>query len=298
MPFEVNGWTLVNPISKIMNSETTEYLPEEQAKILEEIVEVTRDFPAPPLILTRILELTSQPDVAIEKIEKVLSSDAAMAAKVLKLSNSAFYGRSRNIASIREAIVLLGIHTIRSLVVASGTHSLYSSGAGMRELKEKMWEHSLASAVFSKMLVSRQRNHPPEEAFLAGLLHDIGKLVLLERFPVKYVEILREENLPTLAALQKEQEMFNFTHPQVGAALVNHWLLPENLVEAIGRSRQSGDVEQLSRIATVADAIVSQKGHNLFQVDSRHKRLVAELELEELALHFDEEFTAQQQLFM
>lgn len=281
-----------------MISQITEYSPEEQPKILEEIVEVTRGFPAPPLILTRILELTSQPDVAIEKIEQVLSSDAAMAAKVLQLSNSAFYGRSRNIASIREAIVLLGIHAIRSLVVASGTHSLYSNGAGMRELKQKMWEHSLASAIFCKMLALHQQNNSPEEAFLAGLLHDIGKLVLLERFPVKYAEILHDGELPTLVALEKEKETFGFTHPQVGAALVNHWLLPENLVEAIGCHHQDCDIRHLAGIATIADAVISQKGYNLFKPDAQNSSLVMDFELEELALHFDEEFAAQQQLFM
>ncbi len=280
-----------------MEQQAKDYIPETRGDLLAEIVEVTRDFSAPPLILTRILELTSRPDVAIEKIELVLSSDAAMAAKVLKLSNSAFYGRSRNIASIREAIVLLGIHAIRSLVVASGTHSLYSSGSALHRLKDMMWEHSLASAIFCKMLARHQGNFPPEEAFLAGLLHDIGKLVVLERFPEKYAEILQNTELTTHEALQREKEVFGFSHAEVGAALVNHWLLPENLVEAIGRHHQSCEVEQLFGMTTIADALVSQKGYNLMQPDPEHKGLSAALELEELALRFDEEFTEQRQLF-
>ncbi|KAA3619297.1 MAG: HDOD domain-containing protein [Calditrichaeota bacterium] len=280
-----------------MRNRAANYIPELKGDLLNEIIEVTRDFTAPPLILTRILELTSEPNVPIEKIADVLSSDVATAAKILKLSNSAFYGRSRNISSIREAIVLLGIHTVRSLVVASSTHSLYSSSTMLRDLKRSMWEHSLAAAIFCKMMARQQRTFPPEEAFLAGLLHDVGKLVLLERFPDKYSEILTQNDITTAAALDLEKQLFQFTHQDVGAALVDGWLLPDVLVGAIGQHHESNDLHQLSGLTAIADAVVSMNGHNILEPDAAQKKSIEDLELDELVAQFEDEFSEQSRLF-
>ncbi|KAA3656393.1 MAG: HDOD domain-containing protein [Calditrichaeota bacterium] len=281
-----------------MCPETTDFIPEKEKDLLDDLVEVTKDFPAPPLVLTRILELTSQPDVSIEKIEQVISSDAATAAKILRLSNSAFYGRSRNIASIKDAIMLLGIHTVRSLVVASGAYGLYNSSGVLGSLKQQMWEHSLATAVLSKMLARQFGDFSPEEAFLAGLLHDIGKLVLVNRFPEKYGQIIQNDEVDIVTALESEIEIFRFSHQQVGSALVDDWLLPENLVQAIGQHHDFSEPDSLPGLTALSDAVVSAQGYNILAPNPARSTVVNEFELEELVDLFEEEYKIQSQLFV
>ncbi|MCA9733823.1 MAG: HDOD domain-containing protein [Deferribacteres bacterium] len=281
-----------------MHNETTDYIPDNDTDLIDALVEVTKDFPAPPLVLTRILELTSQPDVSIEKIEQVISSDAGTAAKILRLSNSAFYGRSRNIASIKDAIMLLGIHTVRSLVVASGTYGLYNGSGALGSLKQRMWEHSLATAVLCKMLARHYGIFQPEEAFLAGLLHDVGKLVLLQRFPDKYLEIIQPIDRDAMSALALEMEIFQFNHQQVGSALVDDWLLPENLVIAIGQHHNFKDADSLPGLTAIADAIVASKGYNILASDPELGNVVEEFDLAELVQQFEEEYREQSQLFV
>ncbi len=233
--------------------------------LLEQVVQMAGDFPAPPAILTRIIELTDDPATPVEEIAGLLSSEPAVATRVLKQSNSAFYGRSRQIHSVQEAVVLLGFYTIRSLVVATMAHGLYMRSTGAKHFRYTLWEHSLATAIACRMAAHELRVFNPEVAYLAGLLHDVGKLVMLERRPERYVELCSGA-ADAAAAIQVETENFGFSHPLVGAVLLDRWLFPEQLVEAVLRHHEEQDFGSIAGLVAFADAFVSVHGRNLFSV--------------------------------
>jgi putative nucleotidyltransferase with HDIG domain len=143
------------------------------------------------------------------------------------------YACSRRVKTLTEAIVMLGFNSIRSLVVTSAARNLYSGGPKRMGLKERLlWEHSIGCGFACKLLIQERYAQLAEEAFLAGLLHDIGKLVLNIQAPESFdeiVQIVYNENRDFAAT---EREILGFDHTQVGAALVNKWKLP-GLLESI-----------------------------------------------------------------
>lgn len=268
-----------------------------EENILQQIVALTEDFPAPSAVLARILSLTSDPEASVEEVAKVLSSEPALAAKILKLSNSAYYGRSRNIATVRDAVVMLGMHTVRSMAVATSTHGLYHHGAESAHLREKMWEHSLSAAIYTKRLAARGTGVNPEEAFLAGLLHDVGKLVLLDRFPEKFAAVVSGSEVTGASALEAEVKQFGFSHANVGAMLLNKWLFPPHLVETAGMHHTEINGNPFTELVHFADAYVTLHGHNLHQPSDREEALIAEQELEKFGVDFEQEYEEYAALF-
>ncbi len=282
----------------MIESKTLENLPggADQAT-LNAIIEMTDDFPAPPMLLTQILELTSDPGTPVDKVATVLSGDVGITAKLLKLSNSAFYGHSRSVTSVKQAVVMLGFHTVRSLVVATSTHSLYAGSTINTSLRKQMWEHSLATAMFAKIIAMKLRIWQPEEAYVAGLLHDIGKLVLLQRFPDNFSDMITNENACAEELIQQEQDLFGFTHDLVGACLVDKWLFPESLVASVGLHHQQPDTESLAGITALANLFVTSRGLNTHGSSEQTNELLQEFGLEEHADDFTEQFKEQRALF-
>ena len=191
---------------------------------LTRIVALTRDLPAMPHVASKVLELSSDPNTSARQLQQVIADDQAMTARILKIANSAMYACSRKIKTLTEAIVMLGFNSIRSLVVTSAARNLYDTKSSQTGLKERLlWEHSIGTAFACRLLVEPRLPALTEEAFLAGLLHDIGKLVLKIRVPDEFdeiVQIVYNENRPFH---QTERERLGFDHSHVGAMLVNKW---------------------------------------------------------------------------
>ena len=200
------------------------------AEQLQQIIMTTRDLPAMPEVASKVLELSADPNTSALQLQQVISDDQAMTGRILKIANSAMYSCSRKIKTLTEAIVMLGFNSIRSLVVTSAARNLYNTNRTKTGLKERLlWEHSIGTAFAARILASQRTPNLAEEAFLAGLMHDIGKLVLNIRVPEKFdeiVQIVYNENLPFHLT---EQEILGFDHAQVGAMLVNKWKLSDGL---------------------------------------------------------------------
>jgi HD-like signal output (HDOD) protein len=201
---------------------------------LNTIVMTTRDLPAMPQVASKVLELSSDPNTSAAQLQQVISDDQAMTARILKIANSAMYSCSRKIKTLTEAIVMLGFNSIRSLVVTSAARNLYNMKSSPSGLKERlMWEHSIGCGFACRLLAESKAPALTEEAFLAGLLHDIGKLVLTQRLPAEFDEIVQtvyNENRPFAAT---EREVLGFDHAQVGALLVNKWKFSPGLESVI-----------------------------------------------------------------
>lgn len=198
----------------------------EQDGQLKSLVMTIRDLPAMPHVASKVLELSSDPDTSAARLQQVISDDQAMAARILKIANSAMYACSRRIKTLSEAIVMLGFNSIRSLVVTSAARNLYSTGAARMGLKERLlWEHSIGTAFACRHLADARHPGLREEAFLAGLMHDIGKLVLNLQVPDRFEEIIQIVYNENREFHETEVEILGFDHARVGALLVNKWKL-------------------------------------------------------------------------
>lgn len=199
---------------------------------LDKIISTIGDLPATPVIIASLMNLTSDINTDIEKITKNLISDQSLTARVLKLANSSFYGRAKAVATLKEAIVLLGFNTLRSLVLATSTHRLYQNGEN-DEVQDKLWEHSLATAIASRMLAEKSGCGHAEEAFIAGLLHDIGKLVLTQKLPEEYGKVIQRVEKNQLKFIDVEDEQFGFNHTDVAFLLLHKWSFPAEIVNSV-----------------------------------------------------------------
>ena len=201
---------------------------------LQKIIMSTRDLPAMPEVASKVLELSSDPNTSAQQLQQVISDDQAMTARILKIANSAMYSCSRKIKTLTEAIVMLGFNSIRSLVVTSAARNLYNTRNSRSGLKERLlWEHSIGAGFTCRILAQKRSPALVEEAFLAGLMHDIGKLVLNLRTPERFdeiVQIVYNENQPFH---ETEQRSLGFSHAEVGALLINKWKLSPVLEDVI-----------------------------------------------------------------
>lgn len=199
---------------------------------LDRIIATIGELPASPAIVSTVMGLTANPDSKIMDVSRVLSADQSLTAKILKLSNSSFYGRPKGVQSLQEAILLLGFSTLRSIVVATSAHLMYTRGI-LKGPGGDLWRHSLATAVAARQ-VAKQINHPmQEEIFIAALLHDIGKLVLLQKMPEQYQKVIATvENLGT-SFFEAEASILGFNHCDVAGILLDQWHFPNVLRDAI-----------------------------------------------------------------
>ena len=206
----------------------------EKNQQLNSIIMTTRDLPAMPQVASKVLELSSDPNTSANQLQQVIADDQAMTARILKIANSALYSCSRKIKTLTEAIVMLGFNSIRSLVVTSAARNLYNTRTSQTGLKERLlWEHSIGCAFACRLMASESRPSFTEEAFLAGLMHDIGKLVLNIQKPEMFdqiVQVVYNENRPFAGS---ERELFGFDHTDVGAMLANKWKLSPILEDVI-----------------------------------------------------------------
>jgi putative nucleotidyltransferase with HDIG domain len=187
-----------------------------------------------PHVASKVLELSGDPNTSAQQLHQVISDDQAMTARILKIANSAMYACSRKIKTLTEAIVMLGFNSIRSLVVTNAARNLYMTNNQRMGLKERLlWEHSIGTAFGCRLLVQERYPHLAEEAFLAGLMHDIGKLVLNQHAAEQFDEIVQIVYNENRMFAETEKELLGFSHSEVGALLINKWKLSPLLEKVI-----------------------------------------------------------------
>lgn len=197
-----------------------------------ELIANLGDLPPLPQVAAQVLRISADPDATAEDLRKVISTDQALTSQILKISNSAMFGMMREIKTLSQAIMTLGFSTIKSVVIASSAKNLYQRGAvGLQE--RLMWEHALVTALTSRSLAKSLKFPRVEEAFIGGLMHDIGKSVMGIKFPERYGALLRTVYNEQGNALELELELFGFDHTMVGEALMHSWNLSESLEEAV-----------------------------------------------------------------
>ncbi len=203
---------------------------------LDRIITTIGELPASPAVVGAVMSLTSDLNSTINDISRVLSADQSLTAKVLRLSNSSFYGRTKEVGTLAEAIIILGFFSVRSLVIASSAHSLYCRSEGIgRDYSQQLWQHSLSTGLAARHIAKRTDKSDAEVAFIAGLLHDIGKLVLMQKLGDTYHAIITEVASGNTTFHEAEKRQLGFTHAEVGRVLMDKWDFPPRLTQAIYR---------------------------------------------------------------
>ncbi len=188
-----------------------------------------------PAIVNILLSKFDDPEVNVEEVENLISKDPILALKVLKMANSAYYGFPRSIVSIKEAILVLGLNTVRSIVLTVAMRSIMNvdaSGYGFTTKKE-LWEHSLLVASGAKYIAKKLKYNNPEKFFIAGLLHDIGKIVLSEVMSRHKIDVIKYMVFKKMKIHEIENQIAFISHNVLGEKLGNYWNLPEFFVKVI-----------------------------------------------------------------
>jgi putative nucleotidyltransferase with HDIG domain len=207
-------------------------LTESAKHALDKIITTVGDLPAVPAVMNSAMGLTSDLQAKIPEISKVLSCDQSITAKILKISNTPFYGRIKEVKTIPEAVMTLGFKTLRSIIIATSTRFLIGKGDNS-EMASKLWRHSLSTAIAARQIAEYLRHNEKEEIYIAALLHDIGKLVLLLKLPDWYQNIIDEVEKDSSAFIDVESRVLNFDHTDVAALLLREWAFPQSLIESI-----------------------------------------------------------------
>jgi putative nucleotidyltransferase with HDIG domain len=197
---------------------------------IEQIILKTCDLPTMPVVAEKVMMLVADPDATTEQLQKVISADQALAARILKIANSAFYASVRKINTISEAVVIIGFNTLRSIVLTASSREIYKRFG----LTEKMlWEHSMGAAISAGVIAKDLKLPNQEEAYLGGLLHDVGKVVLDNSDPQKFADVMEMVYNEQMSFRMAEQEVYGFSHVDVGAMVIRKWKLSENLEMAV-----------------------------------------------------------------
>ncbi len=262
---------------------------------MQKVLSSVDDLKPLPSTISRALQLLEEPDVTTNQIVAVLSMDQAITARLLKLANSAYYGRPAAASTLHEAVMRLGFKRTKNLLFALSYSSLLSRRvAGYNLGNGELWQHSVAVAMTAPRIAERVAYPAPDEAYIAGLLHDIGKLMLDQYFTINWDQLLESSRKYNLSLIETEERLLGMNHAQVGGELARKWDLPLCLVEAIAHHhapQQARESAVLAAIVSLANAICQQSGigqPDPFTQDTRH----------ETALHLlsltPDDFTAMQ----
>ncbi len=233
---------------------------------LDDLVRQVRGLPALPDAVTRVIHLTDDPRAGLSDVARALASDQGLAARVLKLANSAFYGSSRRIGTVSEAVVILGMRTTRNLTMATSCQEMLEREVqGYFLPRGALWRHSLACAAAAQHLARRAHFRGVEEAFVAGLLHDIGKVIMSAYLKAEFAQVLTRVARGEMTFSDAEREVLGFDHAEAGARLLERWNLPDSLVTAVRchHAPSTSANSPLAALVHIADTICLTLGIGL-----------------------------------
>ncbi len=226
-------------------------------KVLRHRVENINTLPTVPGVLKRLSGIIEKPRITLVEISSFISNDPALTTKILKMVNSAIYGFPGRIASVSHATMLLGLNVIKGLLLGVSVFEL------MQKAMNGLYEHSLACAIASRVIAQKKGLKEPEEISVAGLLHDIGKVILMLEFQKEYEAAMQEAQLKSISIFEAEKIQFNATHANVGSWLAEKWRFPRNLIEVIEfhhRPALAKNAPLETAIVHMADILVRARG--------------------------------------
>jgi putative nucleotidyltransferase with HDIG domain len=232
------------------------------APTLDALTRRVTELPPLPQVLLELMRMLRRPDISERSYVALIERDQALAARMLRLANSAFYGVPGRVASIGEAVRILGVRTVFGALTAAALHGQVRVEACRSFDFDSYWRHTVATALAARAL-AHLLDHDADEAFLAGLLHDVGQLVLAAFEPQAACRAIERARQDGLAAVDAETAELGFAHPLVGALVARHWRFPESICRAIElhhRPVADGDRIGASGLVHIADRIAHSLG--------------------------------------
>lgn len=223
---------------------------------LDDVLRRTHNLPSLPTVVLELLASMDQEDVNIDTLTSKIGQDQALTAKTLRLANSSFYGMAKQVSTIHEAIAILGFRTVRSLAATAALIGTFAGRTPTSFNVAPFWRHSIAAAVCARELATHLDLNP-EQAYIAGLLHDIGRLVLVTQFQPNYEATMAHRSQYDRGLLDAEQAVLGIDHAAVGLGLTRHWKFPDAVTQAIGAHHGSTslDLQPLSLVVMASEVI-------------------------------------------
>jgi diguanylate cyclase (GGDEF)-like protein/putative nucleotidyltransferase with HDIG domain len=238
-----------------MSSKLNHPSPSDIKKILKLDI---KKLPSFPQVATKLLEVSKDETASLADLSKIVETDPGISVRVLEIVNSAMYGLGRKITALSEAVVFLGLDEIKKLAIGMTVfEKMFKSGHAKEFDRLLFWRHCLCVAVLS-MEIAKETGYPdPEEAYIAGLLHDVGKVLLDIQGRIDYGDVIQEISISPDPVIEKERSIIGLGHDDIGAFFCSMWKLPEKLALAVKYHHQSFEHLDLSREETLLISIVS-----------------------------------------
>lgn len=194
----------------------------------EAIIKSMGELPPSPIVATKLLELLHDPDLTLKELANAASLDPVISARLIRMANSAFYQQMKQVSTVDRAIIIVGENVLKNLALE---YSLRSTHKTYGLMERRLWENSIGCAVACRMIADRLTDIDKDEAYLAGLQHHIGKVVMINRDKNLYKEVLQIVESGKGKLRDVERGLFAYSHEVVGAALLDFWNYPKSIVE-------------------------------------------------------------------
>jgi HD-like signal output (HDOD) protein len=236
------------------------------AKTIESFISAIHELPTIPTIAAEILDITTRERTSAHDLTRVIVKDQALSSKVLKVANSPFYGLSKKVSSINHAIVILGFDLIKNITMAISVYdSLYVKTKGTYFNRLQFWEHSVVCGLASRILLDIYKPSSDNGMLpCAGLIHDVGKVILDRYFNKEFFLIVDMVDSEQIPMEQAELDIIGLSHADLGRLLLERWKFPKEITEAIGyhhRPWESEEYQDLSSITYLANMLSKMNGY-------------------------------------
>jgi len=228
-----------------------------------EIIE-RRQLPALPIVVMKVLGMLDNPDLNMRVLCRVLSDDAALASRILAVARSAYYGQRALPTTLLAAVQVMGLRDLRNVIVSIVTQGLFKASG---PVAEALWSHSLGVALASRILSSYLQHQESEQAFLAGLLHDVGQMILLQGDREGYSQIASDAHRNGTPITDAEQQLYGCDHALLGLRLLESWNFDDEIVMAVGAHHNPDrltDPKSLTSVLVMADYLAFKAGIGFF----------------------------------
>lgn len=212
----------------------TKPTPESRAEHLHRISQSLLNLPTLPTLAARLLDLVDNPNTNAANLAQFISQDQVITARLLKMCNSSYYGLGREVASVHQAVVLLGFDMVREVSLGVSVINAFKSARSLEGFDiSGFWDHSSAVGLVARRIAKGYLPQHMSEALTAGLLHDIGKVVLIQYLPSEFSQTLAQARQQKRPLIEVEREVFGTDHGQIGSWLAERWKLPKGLRDAM-----------------------------------------------------------------
>ena len=232
---------------------------------IEEILNIANHIPPFPKVAMQVMKMLEDPKVQAKELAEVIQYDSSITANLLKTCNAAYFGLSRKVSSLDDALVLMGQDALKDIIIASSSARFYkgeAGGAGYQLEQGDLWKHSVATAIMAKAICRHFKGVDPGTAFTTGLLHDIGKRFLNSFVASDFKKIMDRTYNDGLSFMAAEHEILGMDHAELGSMIMQKWDFPEDMIQAVKSHHdpQALSKEPLTALIAMANTLIISLG--------------------------------------